>query len=96
MVQQVSLLNRSFVKKYASPCLSLMGSNLTPTQVSTDLLSLMCREPCKELEGGTCHVHLSLLLFGLNLLLVVLFPKLGTWVFLGNGQPSVKSSGQQA
>lgn len=72
-----------------------MSSELTLTQVPHGLLLSMCREPCKELEIVACHAHLSLLLFGLSLLLVVLFSKLGTQAFLANGQPRVKNSGQR-
>lgn len=96
MVGQLPLLNSSFTKlKYASPSLPLMSSELTPTQVPRGLLLFVCREPRKELEVAACRAHLSLLLFGLSLLLVVLFSKLGTQAFLANGQPRVKNSGQK-
>lgn len=96
MVRQFPLLNYSFTKlKYASPSLPLMSAELTPTQVPHGLLLSVCREPCKELEVVACHVHSSLLLFGLSLLLGVLFSKLGTRAFLANGQPRVKNSGQR-
>lgn len=97
MVQHLSLLDSSFIKlKYASPSLLLMGSKLPLTLVPhRPPLSPAYRESCKELEVVACQAHLGLLLCGMNLLLGVLFPKLETQAFLGNGQPKVKNSGQK-